>query len=76
MPSTPTLIVDARLVNEGCGLDGDLRIADGCIAGIGAGFTWCRMQRPLISFAGCRVVVNGGSYVVGMPQVPHLAFVL
>ena len=42
MPSTPTLIVDTRLVNEGCGLDGDLRIADGCIAGIGAGFTWCR----------------------------------
>lgn len=76
MPSTPTLIVDTHLVNEGCELDGDLRIADGCIVGIGAGFTWCRMQRSRISFAGCRVVVNGGSYVVGMPQVPHLAFVL
>ena len=76
MPSTPTLIVDTRRVNEGGGWDGDLRIADGSIAGIGAGFTWCRMQRSRISFAARRPAVNGGGHLIGMQQVPHLAFVL
>lgn len=37
-PAAPTLIVNARLVNEGRTFDGDLRIgADGRIAGIGSG---------------------------------------
>src|SRR5690606_19704638 len=36
-PSTDTLIVNARLVNEGREFDGDLRIRDGRIAQIGTG---------------------------------------
>ena len=36
-PSTDTLIVNARLVNEGREFDGDLRIRDGRIAEIGTG---------------------------------------
>lgn len=36
---TPTLIVNARLVNEGREFDGDLRIADGRIDAIGSGLS-------------------------------------
>ena len=39
MTTTTTLIVNARLVNEGREFDGDLRIADGRIAEIGAGLS-------------------------------------
>ena len=37
MTANATLIVNARLVNEGREYDGDLRIADGRIAEIGTG---------------------------------------
>ena len=39
MSPTPTLIVNARLVNEGREFDSDLRIQDGRIAEIGAGLS-------------------------------------
>ena len=39
MSASPTVIVNARMVNEGREFDGDLRIADGRIAEIGAGLS-------------------------------------
>ena len=39
MTSAPTLIVNARLVNEGREFDGDLRFEDGRITAIGSGLS-------------------------------------
>lgn len=53
MPST--LIVNARLVNEGREYDGDLRIADGRIAQIGAGLS-ARDGETVVDAAGRRLL--------------------
>ncbi|QDH70416.1 dihydroorotase [Marilutibacter alkalisoli] len=56
MPSSPrTLIVNARLVNEGREFDGDLRIADGRIAEIGTGLS-ARDDETVIDAAGRRLL--------------------
>ena len=55
MTSTPTLIVNARLVNEGREFDGDLRIADGRIADIGPGLQ-ARDGEHVVDAAGRRLL--------------------
>lgn len=51
----PTLIVNARLVNEGREFDGDLRFADGRITEIGAGLS-ARAGETVIDAAGRRLL--------------------
>lgn len=53
--SPATLIVNARLVNEGRETDGDLRIADGRIAAIGTGLV-ARAGETVIDAAGRRLM--------------------
>ncbi|HEY0502879.1 MAG TPA: dihydroorotase, partial [Lysobacter sp.] len=53
MPST--LIVNARLVNEGREFDGDLRFEDGRIAQIGTGLS-ARANETVIDAAGRRLL--------------------
>jgi len=57
MPATskPTLIVNARLVNEGREFEGDLRMEDGRIAQIGSGLT-AREGEHVVDAAGRRVL--------------------
>ena len=55
MASPATLIVNARLVNEGREFDGDLRIADGRIAEIGQGLT-SRHGETVVDAAGRRLL--------------------
>ncbi|WP_363796575.1 dihydroorotase [Lysobacter firmicutimachus] len=50
-----TLIVNARLVNEGCEYDGDLRIENGRIAQIGAGLD-ARGNETVVDAAGRRLL--------------------
>ncbi len=50
-----TLIVNARLVNEGREFDGDLRIEDGRIAQIGSGLK-ARANEDVVDAAGCRLL--------------------
>jgi len=52
---TSTLIVNARLVNEGREFDGDLRFADGRIEGIGSGLS-ARGGETVIDAAGRRLL--------------------
>lgn len=52
---TPTLIVNARLVNEGREFDGDLRIADGRIDRIGSGLA-ARAGESVIDAQGRRLL--------------------
>ena len=52
---TSTLIVNARLVNEGREFDGDLRFADGRIVEIGSGLA-ARDGETLIDAAGRRLL--------------------
>ena len=52
---TSTLIVNARLVNEGREFDGDLRFADGLITEIGSGLT-ARAGETVIDAAGRRLL--------------------
>ncbi|WP_119717865.1 dihydroorotase [Cognatilysobacter tabacisoli] len=51
----PTLIVNARLVNEGREFDGDLRIADGLIVEIGSGLS-ARAGETVVDAAGRRLL--------------------
>ena len=51
----PTLIVNARLVNEGREFEGDLRIADGRIAEIGGGLA-ARADEGIVDAAGRRLL--------------------
>ena len=53
--SKPTLIVNARLVNEGREFDSDLRIEDGLIAQIGTGLA-AREGEHVVDAAGRRVL--------------------
>ncbi|MEO6170620.1 MAG: dihydroorotase [Lysobacter sp.] len=55
MPSPATLIVNARLVNEGREFDGDLRIADGRIGEIGQGLA-SRHGETVVDAAGRRLL--------------------
>ena len=50
-----TLIVNARLVNEGREFEGDLRIEDGRIAQIGNGLK-ARGNETVVDAAGCRLL--------------------
>ena len=52
---TSTLIVNARLVNEGREFDGDLRFADGLITEIGSGLS-ARAGETVIDAAGRRLL--------------------
>ncbi|MDG6348985.1 dihydroorotase [Luteimonas sp. 8-5] len=54
-PSTDTLIVNARLVNEGREFEGDLRIRDGRIAEIGTGLG-ARQGETVVDAAGRRLL--------------------
>ena len=53
--SPATLIVNARLVNEGREVDGDLRFADGRIEAIGTGLV-ARAGETVIDAAGRRLM--------------------
>src|SRR5690606_24018837 len=55
MTTPRTLIVNARLVNEGREFEGDLRIADGRIAEIGAGLA-ARDGETVVDAAGRRLL--------------------
>ena len=52
---TSTLIVNARLVNEGREYDGDLRIRDGRIDAIGSGLA-ARIGETVVDAAGRRLL--------------------
>jgi dihydroorotase len=54
-PHAPTLIVNARLVNEGREFDGDLRFADGRIQAIGSGLS-ARPGETVVDAGGRRLL--------------------
>ncbi len=55
MPDTTTLIVNARLVNEGLEFEGDLRIVNGRIDEIGSGLN-VRTGEDVVDAAGRRLL--------------------
>ena len=55
MTANPTLIVNARLVNEGREFDGDLRFEDGRITAIGSGLS-ARGNETVVDAAGRRLL--------------------
>ena len=55
MTANPTLIVNARLVNEGREFDGDLRFEDGHITAIGSGLS-ARGNETVVDAAGRRLL--------------------
>ena len=72
--SPATLIVNARMVNEGREFDGDLRIVDGRIAQIGTGLA-ARGSETVVDARGRRLLPSAHSQdwiiVTHEPRLPH-----